>query len=164
MNLKNKLITFTFLGFTAALLGGCVRSRTVSFPDHSYDAVFKSAVTGLCKYNDKMFVYEANKKTGLIKLETRSVWGNTIPQVFIYGASGGTPSITVRGNDTWLENIITANLPKEKTGTTKSPGKKTLQTESDDLQFEKQKLELEKEKLKFEREKLEFEKQKLKKE
>jgi hypothetical protein len=158
--MKNKLIAFAFLGSAAAFLNGCIPMRTVSYPDHSYDTVFKSAVSGLCA-EKQLVVYEADKRKGLIKLESRSVWGNTRPQVFIYGAGGGTPSITVRGRDTWLEDIIAKNLPAGKAGVSKSPGKKTL-NEDTDMDLERQKLELEKEKLKFEREKLEFEKQKQK--
>jgi len=158
--MKNKIIAFAFLSFSAALLGGCIPMRTVTYPDHSYDAVFKSAVAGLCAQKD-IVVYEANKRKGLIKLQSKSVWGNTRPQVFIYGAGGGTPSITVRGNDTWLESIISSNLPAGKPGGSKSKGKKALDEESD-LDIEKQKLDLEKEKLKLEKEKFEFEKQKQK--
>ncbi len=162
MTLKNKLTTFALLGFSAAFLGGCVNMRTVTYPNHSYNTVFKSAVTGLCA-EKKLVIYEADKRKGVIKVESRSVWGNSVLPIFIYGAGGGTPSITVRGKDKWLENIIAKNLPTEKTeqGVSKSPGAKTLDAESD-MDIEKQQLELEKEKLKFEKEKLEFKKKKRK--
>ncbi|MEK7721922.1 MAG: hypothetical protein AAB359_05990 [Elusimicrobiota bacterium] len=157
---KNKLIPFAFLGFSAALLGGCVPMRTVTYPNHSYDTVFKSAVAGLCA-EKKLVVYEADKKNGVIKVESKSVWGNSVLPVVVYGAGGGTPSITVRGNSDWLEKIIASKLPAGKQGISKAPGAKTLDTEPD-MDIERQQLDLEKEKLKFEREKLEFEKQKLK--
>lgn len=158
--MKNKLTAFALLGFSAAILGGCVSMRTVTYPDHTYDAVFKSAVAGLCAQKD-IVIYEADKRKGLIKLQSKSVWGNTRPQVFIYGAGGGTPSITVRGNDTWLENIIAKNLTTAKPAGSKSKSKRTLD-EGSDTDLERQQLELEKEKLKLEKEKFEFEKQKQK--
>ena len=161
---KNKFTAFALLGFFAVFLGGCITTRTVSYPEHSFDTVFKSAVTGLCADKD-LVVYEADKRKGIIKMQSRSVWGGELQPVFIYGAKGGTPSITVLNNDDWLAKLIDKNLPKGKgkTGVTRSPGKKALaEAEDGDTDLEKQKLELAKEKLQFEKEKLEFEKQKQK--
>ncbi|HAH31058.1 MAG TPA: hypothetical protein DCL44_01955 [Elusimicrobia bacterium] len=186
---KNNFITFAFLGFSTALLGGCLTSRTASFPNQNYNTVFKSAVAGLCT-DKRLLVYDADKTKGVIMVQGRGVFMNPKDTAVVvtggsapagntsakYGknagmqnsnAAGGTPavSITMPGmNNPWPDRmigLISDNLPTAKT----APAAASVSSSSDekqDLDFEKQKLELEKEKLKFEREKLEFEKQKQK--
>ncbi|MDD5210090.1 MAG: hypothetical protein PHV36_11930 [Elusimicrobiales bacterium] len=165
--MKNNLITFTLLGAAALLMGGCQTTRTASFPGHDYNTVFKNAVSGLCS-EKKLLVYKADKARGVIWVQGRGIFANP-PEtpVILSKASDGSASarITVPGmNNPWPDRmleLITGNLPAAKQGVSKSPGKRTLEDDSD-LDLEKQKLELEKQKLQLEKDKFEFEKQKQK--
>lgn len=165
--MKNNLITFALLGASALLMGGCQTTRTASFPGHDYNTVFKNAVSGLCS-EKKLLVYKADKAKGVIWVQGRGIFANP-PEtpVMLMKASDGTASarITIPGmNNPWPDRIlelISGNLPAEKQGGSRSPGKRTLDDGSD-LDLEKQKLQLEKEKLQLEKEKFEFEKQKQK--
>lgn len=161
-------MTFALLGASALFLGGCQTTRTASFPNHDYNTVFKSAVSGLCS-ESKLLVYKADKGKGIIWVQGRGIFANP-PEtpVMLTKAGDGTASasVTIQGmNNPWADRmmaLISGGLPAaSKQGVSKSRGKKTLDEESD-TGLEKQQLELEKEKLKFEREKFEFEKQKQK--
>lgn len=166
--MKNNLLTFTLLGASALMMGGCQTMRTANFPNHDYNTVFKSAVSGLCS-ESKLLVYKADKQNGVIWVQGRGIFANP-PEtpVYLTKTSDGTASarVTIQGmNNPWADRmmaLISDNLPAaSKQGVSKSRGKKTLD-EGADTDFEKQQLELEKEKLKLEREKFEFEKQKQK--
>ncbi|MCX5785210.1 MAG: hypothetical protein NTX59_05940 [Elusimicrobia bacterium] len=186
---NNNFITFAFLGFSAALLGGCITTRTASYPTQNYNTVFKSAVAGVCS-DKRLLVYEADKAKGVIMVQGRGIFTN-LPETPIVitgsggGASakntstkkyrktnagtagsggGGTPtvSITVPGmNNPWPDRMI-GLISDNLPSERTAPAVSAPSDDGQNLDLEKQKLDLEKEKLKFEKEKLEFEKQKQK--
>lgn len=166
--MKKNFITFALLGASALMMGGCQTMRTANFPNHDYNTVFKSAVSGLCS-ESKLLVYKADKMNGVIWVQGRGIFANP-PEtpVYLTKTADGTASarVTIQGmNNPWADRmmaLISDSLPAaSKQGVSKSRGKKAL-GEDTDTDLEKQQLELEKEKLKLEREKFEFEKQKQK--
>lgn len=161
--MKNNFITIALLAASAALLGGCQTTRSVSFQDHDYNTVFKSAVSGLCS-EKKLLVYKADKEKGVIWVQSRGIWANPPETAVILEKTGSavTARVTMQGmNNPWADrmmSLISGNLPASKGR--RSPGGAS---ENDSgTSFEREKLELEKEKLKLEKEKFEFEKQKSK--
>jgi len=123
------------LGASAAFLSGCITSRTASYPNQKYDAVFKSAVSGFCS-NKKLLVYEADKAKGVIRVQGRGVFSNPPDTpVVITGANGGTPtaSVTMPGmNNPWpdrLLGLISGNLGVAKTDPGAEPEKDNTETE-----------------------------------
>lgn len=159
--MKNNFITIALLCASAAFLGGCQTTRTVTFQDYDYNTVFKSAVSGLCS-EKKLLVYQADKEKGVIWVQSRGIFANP-PETPVYLARSGnavTASVTMQGMENpWADrmmSLISSSLPPSR-GRRAAEG--TSGKESG-LDFEREKLELEKEKLKLEKEKFEFEKQK----
>ncbi len=161
--MKNKILTIGLLCASAAFLGGCQTTRSVSFQNYDYNTVFKSAVSGLCS-DKKLLVYQADKEKGVIWVQSRGILANPPETPIMLEKSGNavTASVTMQGmNNPWADRVlslISNNLPAS--GGSSSP--EATPGKSSGTDFEREKLELEKEKLKLEKEKFEFEKSKSK--
>lgn len=107
--MRTVIIRSILFAGVAYLMTGCTTLRTATFPNKSYDFVFKSTVKGMCTQSD-LIVYEADKAQGNINVMTRGVFGGQIISVKVESPGSTSPKLTafVAGVSPVPDRIIAA--------------------------------------------------------